>query len=390
VVLCDPRWQRAGGDLSLGDDLRALGAILYRLLTGRGSEPGEGGLPVPPSKLNPAVPIDLDRAVLKLLHPDPSRRYRSASNLVQDLRRLCEPRPPSALGPPECFLDRKEELSRALSVLSGGKRPAALAVSGEAGMGKSSFLRRLALEAELDGYRTASVRCFTENAAPLAPVRSLLSEVLPPDRAGRALRARCRVVLHSPEKSAAFDSPEDVGRRRLAREALNLLVEASADRPILLLVDEVHRADSLTVQVLAELAKEIALSAAGNAKAAGAQLSLCVSFRTESPFRAALRPLLDAFDAPSETRRAIELVPLPERVVSEWLGLAMADGSAPVASQLHGHPFLIQEFLRTGRAPEAGAAPGGGLDAAHVAYLRSLDPYRRRIIECLAVLARPA
>ena len=84
-------------------DVYALGAILYHMLTGRPPFQAEtqldtimqviGEEPVAPRRLNSGIPLDLDTIALKCLEKDPRRRYPSAADLSEDLRRWLDGRP---------------------------------------------------------------------------------------------------------------------------------------------------------------------------------------------------------------------------------------------------------------------------------------------------------
>jgi serine/threonine protein kinase len=104
VILGTPSYmapEQAGGhnaEIGPVTDVYALAAILYQMLTGR--PPFKAATvwetrsqvltvePVPPRRLQPQVPADLETICLKGLQKDPRRRYGSAAELADDLGRF--------------------------------------------------------------------------------------------------------------------------------------------------------------------------------------------------------------------------------------------------------------------------------------------------------------
>jgi serine/threonine-protein kinase len=94
------------GTIGPSTDIYSLGAVLYEMQTGRppflAETPAETELqviaeePAPPSRLNSELPRDLETVCLKCLCKDPGRRYASASDLAEDLRRFLRGEPVAA------------------------------------------------------------------------------------------------------------------------------------------------------------------------------------------------------------------------------------------------------------------------------------------------------
>src|SRR5262245_7245739 len=90
--------QARGQELDARSDLFSLGCVLYEVATGRPPFSGENTItlveallikaPIPPTRLNPELPADVERVILKALEKDRAMRHQSATELLADLKRL--------------------------------------------------------------------------------------------------------------------------------------------------------------------------------------------------------------------------------------------------------------------------------------------------------------
>jgi tetratricopeptide (TPR) repeat protein/predicted Ser/Thr protein kinase len=90
--------QAKGEKIGQASDIYSYGAILYEIATGRPifkadtraeyREKHVSERPVPPAKVNPRLPKQLEHIILKCLEKDPARRYQNIAEILADLNQL--------------------------------------------------------------------------------------------------------------------------------------------------------------------------------------------------------------------------------------------------------------------------------------------------------------
>ncbi|WP_106402299.1 BTAD domain-containing putative transcriptional regulator [Actinocorallia populi] len=229
----------------------------------------------------------------------------------------------------ELFLGRDDELA-ALTGLAGEGGLRVALVTGEAGLGKTALLTRLADALERNGRLVATGRCPESESAPAAwawteALTDLARHVPAPEEVAPLLRAA----------SAAGPRDTTAGRFRLHRAVWTWLNDAARQRPLAVMLDDLHWADAETLALLAALSGDapLLLVAAFRADEVGTRLTdtLAVLAR-RSPLRLPLRGL-------------------PEQAVARLIAVECATGVdaatvTALAERTGGNPFYVRESAR--------------------------------------------
>jgi DNA-binding winged helix-turn-helix (wHTH) protein/tetratricopeptide (TPR) repeat protein len=288
------------------------------------------------------------------------------------------------------------EIDLAFDALEEGRGGLVL-LAGEAGIGKSRLAAEAAARARARGALVLVGRCPEEAGAPaLRP----FAQILRGYAEGRDPRALAAVfgpgaedlVLAVPElrrvlPALAVSSVEASAsaRVRLFDAMRSFLRSASAARPLLLVVDDLHRADELSLRLLAFLAPHLA----------GMPVLVLGAYRDTLLERDPQRgPLLAGLAAAARTVRLAGLeIHAVEALYREVVGADPPRGRGEeLAARTGGNPFFLVQLLRLLRgargAPEAEALLPRGVRDAILRQLAGVSPACRELLVQGAVVGR--
>ncbi|TWG27737.1 DNA-binding SARP family transcriptional activator [Micromonospora palomenae] len=272
---------------------------------------------------------------------------------------------------PRTFVGRQEEqelLGAAAATVARHRRPALALVSGGAGAGKTALAEALTRRLAGDGWATAWGRSPEYEGAPVA---------WPWTQITRAL------AVADPSSGGPTEEPA-VARFRRHRAAVDLLTASAGRGPVLVVLDDLHRADEDTLDLLAALFAEpepvtgpVLVVGAFRSTGIGPELTAALARLARSE---PVRVYLDGLDAPAtgELARAV----------------AGRDLDPPTADLIHrrsgGNPFYVRELARL-LAAEGPAAletvPPGVRDVIRH-RLAQLPGPARTVVQQAAVLGR--
>lgn len=342
------------------DALEALRAARVRLADELGLDPGPG----------------LQRLESAILAQDPALETSRAS------ARLA-PAVPAVPGTPAAVtvvgrnsqLERLDELARETA----RGRPGIAVISGEPGIGKTWLAEAFADRRAAEGWRVAWGRCHETSGAPaLWPwqqvVRRLSAEVAP-----GAAHAAPLEMLSTDGAGPVPPVEASEARFRLHRAAADYLDTVAADRPLLVVIDDLQWADSASLGLLTDLA---ALLRGG--------VAVVVTVRSgEGP--AAMYDTLGMLSRRDALR--LPLAGLDRAAVAELSGLGDEGTVDALARRTRGNPLFIREILRLAEDSGIGraltAVPEGLADVLRRRLLR-LPAAHRAVVDAAAVVGGAA
>ena len=266
-----------------------------------------------------------------------------------------------------------------------------LFVAGEAGIGKTRLLSAVARRADAGGFAVVRAAAFPDDVQSLAGLLlDLAGNLLPASEPalselGRSLTSRVRAI-----SDAAGDAHHR--RRVLVQDLADLLVTADPGTPVLIILEDLHWADELSLDVLGHLASRLATR----------PLLVTGAYRSDE-----LYPRLPMRDLRARLlgQRLTEEIRLPRLGLAQTAAMTSALLGRPAPAQMvqaihersDGIPLHVEELLaaidedtltpQSGAAIQAATVPDTLGDAV-LSRVRHLAANTRDVASAAAVIGR--
>jgi DNA-binding CsgD family transcriptional regulator len=273
----------------------------------------------------------------------------------------------------------------------------AVLVSGDAGVGKSRLLDELGRDALSRGGMVLSGRCLDvgETGLPYLPFVEILVYLNRQDPAAvrrwpalarllpeSSMPARPEPMSTSPRPGGSNAAPErDLGQLQLFDALFSLLAELSTDRCVVLVVEDLHWADSSTRDLLSFLVSRLR----------NQRLLIVGSYRADDLYRRhPLRPLLaELIRLPAVER--IDLTPFDVEDACRFVA-ALAEEPVPddvlreIAERSEGNAFFAEELMAA-HADHGDGVPTGLADVL-LGRIERLSPNAQGVVRIASVAGR--
>lgn len=317
------------------------------------------------------IPSWLQSVIERLCAKHPADRYPTANSVIRDINKqgnlsyeIETIKTKESYIFSSRFVGRRLEYGRVRDFLDRRVKgslgyPPMLMVSGQSGTGKSRLMREVRFDAQLSQILFCQGRCFEGNFAefqPLAPILELLTRHVEKlggleliHKYGPELVKLCPSIgkAWNIEPSPALEQIHRE-RVRLQEEVTEFLIRAAALVPYIVYIDDLQWSLSGLTELLAELARRIAI---GERHGEPIPIALLGTYREDE---VAGRPLETIRDSLLEEGRLEEmkLDLLGAGAIGEMLGSMLGAGEPPeafvdrVARETGGNPFFVEELMR--------------------------------------------
>jgi len=405
------------GPVDARTDVYALGGLLYQTLTGKVPYPRETAaatmlahLDAPPPSVLSVLPDAGERlgaVVRRAMAKDPAERFQSAGDLGRAALAAAadrapradagsvatgdaapgEDRAPAIALPPALtdesgpFVGRERDLTRLVGRYEQGSRRFVL-LAGEPGIGKTRLATEFARRAHRRGATVLYGRNDPESLVPYQPFIAALGhyvsqreELELPRELTFEIAELARFVpgLRRHAREATLAEDDETRRYRLFEGVTRLLAHAARERPLVLVIDDLHWADPSTTLLLTHLLQDAApmrLLVLGTAR----------HFEHERLTRLPSFERIDLHGLTAEDTRALVGADVSSRFVRR------------LTEQTDGNPFFIHQLLRSlpeleERALSRLAVPEGVKELIG-RRLEQLSPEANRVLAVAAIAGR--